>query len=77
MKLKEVLLGLGLKSSAREYGFDIQGARRVQYLRELQALGYRLHKWESEENYRGQVISERDADKWRHYDVFAVPSAGG
>ena len=55
----------------------LPGARRVQYLRELQALGYRLHKWESEENYRGEVISERDADKWRHYDVFAVPPAGG
>lgn len=48
--------------------------RRRQYLRELQGLGYRLYKWESEENYRGQLITDSDADKWPHYDVFAVPS---
>lgn len=50
-------------------------ARRAQYLRELHELGYQLYKWESEDNYRGQRLSEKDADKWPHYDVFAVPEA--
>ncbi|HEX5340342.1 MAG TPA: FkbM family methyltransferase [Gammaproteobacteria bacterium] len=47
--------------------------RRVAYFNELHAHGYRLHKWESDGNYRGQVLTKDDVDNWRHYDVFAVP----
>lgn len=47
--------------------------RRRSYFRDLRDLGYRLYKWESDENYYGKVISENNVADWRHYDIFAVP----
>jgi FkbM family methyltransferase len=47
--------------------------RRIAYFRDLHQLGYRLHKWESDQDYHGQLLSEKDVDNWRHYDIFAVP----
>jgi len=47
--------------------------RRITYYHELLKLGYRVHRWESDENYYGQVLSDVDMTKWDHFDVFAVP----
>lgn len=55
----------------------LPAGRRAQYLHDLHALGYQLYKWENEHNYRGPLLSEKDADKWAHYDVFAVPKGKG
>ncbi len=48
-------------------------SERVQYLRYLRGLGYALHYVESEENFRGDIISDSDVMRWSHFDVFAVP----
>jgi hypothetical protein len=47
--------------------------RRKAYFRELSSLGYRLHKWENNCHYCGRVLTEKNVDDWRHYDIFAVP----
>ncbi|HET7649822.1 MAG TPA: FkbM family methyltransferase [Gammaproteobacteria bacterium] len=47
--------------------------RRKSYFRELSGLGYRLYKWENNCTYRGRAVSEKNADDWKHYDIFAVP----
>lgn len=36
--------------------------------------GYGLHHVESDENYLGQALHPADVMRWRHFDVFAVPS---
>jgi FkbM family methyltransferase len=47
--------------------------RRAAYFRNLHDLGYRLYKWQSDEDYQGRLLSEKDVDNWRHYDIFAIP----
>lgn len=49
-------------------------AERLGYYHELVELGYRLYKFENEENYQGPELGERDLMRWAHYDVFAVPA---
>jgi FkbM family methyltransferase len=48
-------------------------ARRA-YFRELQELGYALHKFEDEKLYRGIVLTEGMLMDWEHFDIFAVPA---
>lgn len=47
--------------------------RRISYYRDLSKYGYRIHHWESDEKYYGQLLTERDMMQWEHFDVFAVP----
>jgi FkbM family methyltransferase len=46
---------------------------RRAYHQELTALGYRIHKLTSQEDYFGPELTPDDMMKWRHYDIFAVP----
>jgi FkbM family methyltransferase len=43
------------------------------YYRDLRELGYRVHKFNSEEDYSGPELTEGDLMRWKHYDIFAVP----
>jgi FkbM family methyltransferase len=47
---------------------------REKMYRFLVNLGYEIYRVENEANYRGVVLREQDLSKWRHYDVFCVPS---
>jgi FkbM family methyltransferase len=48
-------------------------AERAAYVRDLQALGYRIFKWEPE-RYRAEELREADMTRWKHFDVFAAPA---
>ncbi len=52
----------------------LSGERRISYYRELSKYGYRIHRWESDEDYFGQILTDRDMMRWEHFDVFAVPA---
>jgi FkbM family methyltransferase len=45
---------------------------RRAYFRDLRDLGYRVFKCEETE-YRGQPLAAEDLERWRHFDIFAVP----
>ncbi len=45
---------------------------RRAYFRDLRDLGYRIFKCEESE-YRGQPLDADDLERWRHFDIFAVP----
>jgi len=47
--------------------------QRRDYYRDLRALGYRIHKVNSDEDYVGVHIDLEDMAKWEHFDLFAVP----
>lgn len=47
--------------------------RRIAYFRWLRGLGYVVHRWKSDEDYFGPVLTEQDMQRWRHFDIFAVP----
>ena len=40
----------------------------------LKKLNYKVHLFGGTENYIGQLITENDLMKWKHYDLFAVPA---
>jgi FkbM family methyltransferase len=47
---------------------------RLGYYRDLRALGYRVHKFNSDQDCTGSELSEQDLMKWEHFDVFAIPA---
>ena len=47
---------------------------RDAYEGDLRRLGYRLFKCEGEGQYRGEELRAGGFRRWRHFDVFAVPS---
>jgi FkbM family methyltransferase len=47
-------------------------AERARYFDDLRAWGYRVFKCE-EQQYRGEELGSRDVDRWRHFDIFAIP----
>ena len=49
---------------------------RVGYFDDLRRWGYRIFKCE-EHQYRGVELSRRDVDRWRHFDIFAIPEELG
>ncbi len=49
-------------------------SERAGYFRDLLALGYTIHKLNSDEDYEGEVLTERDVMRWPHFDIFAVPA---
>lgn len=50
-------------------------AERAGFWRDLREMGYRVHRFVSDVEYRGEELAERDMTKWRHFDIFAVPEA--
>jgi len=46
---------------------------RAGYLGDLQAMGYKVHKFNGDEDYAGIELGADDMMKWKHYDIFAVP----
>jgi hypothetical protein len=46
--------------------------RRVLY-RSIAEHGYTIHKIADDGDYFGQVLTEDDLSKWRHFDIFCVP----
>jgi FkbM family methyltransferase len=50
----------------------VTAAERNAYDSELRLLGYRLFKCE-EDDYRGRELALGEFERWRHFDVFAVP----
>lgn len=51
----------------------LHAGERVAYYRRLRELGYTIHRWESDENYFGPVLTEQDMIRWVNFDIFAVP----
>jgi FkbM family methyltransferase len=51
--------------------------QREGYYNDLRALGYRVHKFHSEEDHAGQPLSRDDMMSWEHFDVFAVHESRG
>lgn len=47
-------------------------AQRKNLFQTLKELGYTIHKVEGDESYSGEVITESNLTKWRHYDVFCA-----
>lgn len=47
--------------------------QRVDSVRHLEQLGYRLHRLTSEEHYDGERIGVDDVMRWSHFDVLASP----
>jgi len=46
---------------------------RQKYFQDLRSAGYRIHKFNSLEDYQGIELREEDMSKWEHFDIFAVP----
>jgi FkbM family methyltransferase len=47
--------------------------QRYGYFDELTALGYRIHKFNGDEDYQGLELTRDDMTRWEHYDILAVP----
>lgn len=48
--------------------------RRREMFRFLAGYGYVIHKMTDDCNYQGEILTENDANRWRHYDIFCVPA---
>lgn len=46
---------------------------RRRFWRELREAGYLVHRFASDEQYRGDLLGEADLSRWPHFDLFAVP----
>ncbi len=49
---------------------------RQAYYRDLRGLGYRVHKFNADDDYAGPELSQQDMMRWEHFDIFAVPERG-
>jgi FkbM family methyltransferase len=47
--------------------------QRRGYFEDLKAMGYRVHKFNGDENYQGDELASDDMMEWGHFDIFAVP----
>jgi len=61
-----------IKSEIYKY---MPAPERHGYYADLRELGYRVHKFKSEEDYFGVELKLEDMVKWEHFDVFAVPES--
>jgi FkbM family methyltransferase len=50
-----------------------EAQRRALY-RTIAGNGYVVHKFMDDENYFGEIVTEQDMNKWRHFDIFCVPN---
>jgi FkbM family methyltransferase len=46
---------------------------RVALFRFLAGHGYAIHRVVDNANYRGEMLTEADVMRWRHFDVFCIP----
>lgn len=46
--------------------------QREAYYEDLRGLGYRVHKFNGEEDHVGQELARSDMMSWEHYDIFAI-----
>jgi FkbM family methyltransferase len=46
---------------------------RKAYYHDLRELGYKIHKFNGDEDYAGSELGVEDMAKWEHFDIFAVP----
>ena len=60
-----------LKSEIYRHSPD---AERRRFWRDLHDLGYRVHRYESDEHYLGDPLTEDDMSRSPHFDIFAVPA---
>jgi FkbM family methyltransferase len=47
--------------------------RRALY-RSIAAYGYAIHKIAESGSYCGEILTEQDLSKWRHFDIFCAPN---
>jgi FkbM family methyltransferase len=52
----------------------LDDAQRRALYRSIAGFGYIVHKIDDDGSYFGEILSERDMNKWRHFDVFCVPA---
>lgn len=50
-------------------------AERTRFWRELRAMGYRVHRFESDTRYKGDELQEQDMMGRSQFDVFCIPEA--
>jgi len=55
------------------YGKLDEAQRRALY-RQIAGLGYEIRKIAGDADYFGEVLTEQDMTKWRHFDVFCAPN---
>ena len=48
-------------------------AQRRELYRSIATHGYAIHKIADDGNYFGEMLTEQDMSKWRHFDIFCVP----
>ena len=48
--------------------------QRLEMHRILKDMGYTIYKFDSENIYKGEAIDETKLMKWKHYDIFCIPS---
>ena len=48
---------------------------RRAYWRDLRGLGYRVHRYVSDTQYKGEALEEADMTRWQHFDIFCIPDA--
>jgi FkbM family methyltransferase len=48
---------------------------RLELFRYLAGLGYKIHRVADDTNYRGELLTEADVMRWRHYDIFCIPGS--
>ncbi len=53
----------------------LNGQQRLALYRSIIGYGYVVHKIAEEGSYFGEIVTERDLTKWRHYDVFCAPTS--
>jgi FkbM family methyltransferase len=51
----------------------LEAEPRQGYYRDLRQLGYRVHKFNSDEDYLGAELALEEMTRWAHFDIFAVP----
>src|SRR5262245_13744885 len=47
--------------------------QRQGYYEDLRGLGYKIHKFNSDEDYVGVELRREDMMNWKHFDIFAIP----
>jgi hypothetical protein len=47
---------------------------RCALYRVIAAYGYKIHKIAEDGNYFGEILTEQDLSKWRHFDIFCAPA---
>ena len=60
-----------IKSEIYQY---MPADQRRGYYEDLHSLGYRIHKFNNDQDYTGAELGPDDLVKWKHFDIFAVPA---